>query len=82
MFVKSIAVIYNGYAVAASLWEVELAFCSIHTVTFRATWAVFPYSLVVLCWQGLALRANSMFKSRDKGKVNMSLLLFFSSSKE
>ncbi len=35
MFVKSIAVIYNGYAVAASLWEVELAFCSIHTITFR-----------------------------------------------
>ncbi len=35
MFVKSIAVIYNGYAVAATLWEVELAFCTIHTITFR-----------------------------------------------
>ena len=35
VFVKSIAVIYNGYAVAASLWEVELAFCTVHTLSFR-----------------------------------------------
>lgn len=35
VFVKSIAVIYNGQAVAASLWEVGLPFCTIHTVTFR-----------------------------------------------
>ena len=35
VFVKSIAVTYNGYAVAASLWEVELAFCTIHTISFR-----------------------------------------------
>ena len=35
VFVKSIAIIYNGYAVAASIWEVELAFCTIHTVSFR-----------------------------------------------
>lgn len=35
VFVKSIAIIYNGYAVAAAIWEVELAFCTIHTVSFR-----------------------------------------------
>jgi len=62
VFVKSIAVIYNGYAVAATLWEVELAFCTVHTVAFRATWAVFPYSIVALCWLGLASRANIIFK--------------------
>ena len=35
VFVKSIAVIYNGYAVATSVWEVELAFCTVHTISFR-----------------------------------------------
>ena len=35
VFVKSIAVIYHGYAVARSRWEVELAFCTVHTVTSR-----------------------------------------------
>ena len=44
-----------------SLWEVELAFCTVHTVSFRATWAVFPYSIVVLCWHGLAQRAEQVF---------------------
>lgn len=61
VFVKSIAVIYNGYAVAAALWEVNLAFCTIHTITFRATWAVFPYSIVVLCWHGLIHRVDRIF---------------------
>jgi len=61
VFVKSIAVVFNGYAVARTLWEVELAFCTVHTVSFRATWAVFPYSIVVLCWHGLAQRAEQVF---------------------
>ncbi len=70
VFVKSIAVVYNGYAVAMSLWKVELAFCTVHTVTFRATWAVFPYSIVVLCWLGLATRAEKIFgkKEGDEGE--------------
>ena len=53
---KSIAVVYHGYAMARSRWEVELAFCTLHTITSRVTWAVFPYTLLVLCWHGLALR--------------------------
>ena len=69
MFVKSIAVIYNGYAVAATLWEVELAFCSIHTISFRATWVVFPYSLVALCWHGLVERMQRMFKKDLTGST-------------
>ena len=35
VFVKSIAVVYHGYAVAKSRWEVELAFCTMHTITSR-----------------------------------------------
>ena len=38
VFVKSIAVIYHGYAVATSRWKVELAFCAVYTLTSRATW--------------------------------------------
>ena len=56
VFVKSIAVVYHGYAIARSRWEIELAFCTVHTLTSRVTWAVFPYTLLVLCWHGLALR--------------------------
>ena len=35
VFVKSIAVVYHGYAVARERWEVELAFCTVHTITSR-----------------------------------------------
>lgn len=65
VFVKSIAVIYHGYAVARARWHVELAFCTVHTITSRATWAVFPYTLVVLCWHGLAHRAGNILQSND-----------------
>ena len=56
---------------AASLWEVELAFCTVHTVSFRATWTVLPYSIVVICWHGLTQRAQRIFKARAKTKKQM-----------
>ncbi|QQP42418.1 Uncharacterized protein FKW44_017073 [Caligus rogercresseyi] len=58
VFVKSIAIIYNGYAVASGRWSVELAFCTVHAISSRATWAVLPYSLVALSWLLLADRAR------------------------
>ena len=45
-----------------------MAFNQMHTLYYRATWAVFPYSLVVLCWYGLAQRAQQIFKG-DKSEV-------------
>lgn len=69
VFVKSIAVVFHGYAVARSRWEVELAFCTVHTITSRATWAVFPYTLLVLCWHGLALRAGQIIASVKENKL-------------
>lgn len=69
VFVKSIAVVFHGYAVARSRWEVELAFCTVHTITSRATWAVFPYTLLVLCWHGLALRAGKIIASLKENKL-------------
>ncbi|XP_040580188.1 uncharacterized protein [Lepeophtheirus salmonis] len=61
VFVKSIAIIYNGYAVASEKWSVELAFCTIHTLSARATWAVLPYSIIVLNWLFVINRATKIF---------------------
>ncbi|CAB4059738.1 TAAR [Lepeophtheirus salmonis] len=58
VFVKSIAIIYNGYAVASGKWSVELAFCTVHAISSRATWAVLPYSIVVLSWLFVVHRAT------------------------
>ena len=35
VFVKCIAVVFHGYGVARDSWEVELAFCTVHTITSR-----------------------------------------------
>jgi len=56
----SIAVIFHGYAVATSRWKVQLAFCSAYIMISRATWAVFPYTIVVLCWHGFINRAKML----------------------
>ena len=39
---------------------------------FRATWAVFPYTLLVLCWHGLILRATKIVQL-IKDKKNMAV---------
>jgi len=61
-----ISVIYHGYAVATSRWKVELAFCAVYTLTTRATWAVFPYTIVVLCWHGLASRVGMLLAAAEE----------------
>ena len=30
-------------------------------IFYRATWAVFPYTLLVLCWHGILIRAGRIF---------------------
>jgi len=65
-----ISVIYHGYAVATLRWKVELAFCAVYTLTTRVTWAVFPYTIVVLCWHGLATRFGALLEgNEDIGKL-------------
>ncbi|QQP42173.1 Uncharacterized protein FKW44_016754 [Caligus rogercresseyi] len=58
VFVKSIAIIYNGYAVTSEKWSVELAFCMVYTLSSRATWAVLPYTILVLSWLFVVNRAT------------------------
>jgi len=72
VFVKSFAAVYHGYGVACQRWEIELAFCTVHTITSRSTWVVFPYTLLFLCWHSLALRAGkivSLIKEKKKQLV-------------
>jgi hypothetical protein len=44
--VKPISAIYVGYAISTGEWHVSLAFCALYTFTYRATWCVFPFTLV------------------------------------
>ena len=43
---KPISAIYVGYAISTGEWHVGLAFCALYTFTYRATWCVFPFTLV------------------------------------
>lgn len=42
-------------------WEIDITFCTIYTITSRATWAVFPYTIISICSLGLFKRATKIF---------------------
>ena len=50
VLVKSISIVHNGYSVAANTTQSNIAFCNIMTVGYRATWAVFPWTLFTFSW--------------------------------
>ena len=47
---KSISIVHNGYAVAANVAHSDIAFCLIYSFSYRLTWAVLPWSIVLLSW--------------------------------
>ena len=47
---KSISIVHNGYAVAANVAHSEIAFCLIYSFSYRLTWAVLPWTIVLLSW--------------------------------
>ena len=51
--VKPISAVYVAYALTTGENDVGLAFCSLYTLAFRTTWLVFPFTMVVLCWNSL-----------------------------
>ena len=53
VMVKSISIVHNAYAVAANSTQSDIAFCILYTFGYRLTWAVLPWSLVVLSWMTL-----------------------------
>ena len=50
VLVKSISIVHNGYAVAANTTQSNIAFCNIMIVSYRATWAVLPWTIFTFSW--------------------------------
>ena len=50
VIVKSISIVHNAYAVAVNSSESDIAFCILYSFGYRLTWAVLPWSVVVLSW--------------------------------
>ena len=50
VLVKSISIVHHGYAVAARGTQSNIAFCMVYTMGHRTTWAVLPWSIVLLSW--------------------------------
>ena len=50
VLVKSISIVHHGYAVAARVTQSNIAFCMVYTLGHRTTWAVLPWSIVLLSW--------------------------------
>jgi len=48
--VKSISIVHTGYVVAINTTRSDLAFCNTMVLTYRATWAVLPWTVFVLSW--------------------------------
>ena len=47
---KSISIVHTGYVVAINTTRSDLAFCNTMVLTYRATWAVLPWTVFVLSW--------------------------------
>ena len=47
---KSISIVHTGYVVAINTTRSDLAFCNTMILTYRATWAVLPWTVFVLPW--------------------------------
>ena len=67
-------------------WEIDITFCTIYTLTSRAMWAVFPYTIISICSLGLFKRASKIFIVRrlsidDSDPTNTNTQLELQSSK-
>ena len=60
VMVKSVSIVHNAYAVAANSTETDIAFCILYRFGYRLTWAVLPWSLVILSWLTLLPRVNRL----------------------
>ena len=60
VMVKSVSIVHNAYAVAANSTETDIAFCLLYRFGYRLTWAVLPWSVVVLSWLTLLPRVRRL----------------------
>ena len=60
VMVKSISIVHNAYAVAANTSQSNIAFCMLYIFGFRLTWAVLPWSILVLSWLSVLPRLRRL----------------------
>ena len=64
VMVKSMSIVHNAYAVAANSTETDIAFCILYRFGYRLTWAVLPWSIVILSWLTLLPRMKRLQVNR------------------
>ena len=62
--VKSIAIVQNSYMVASRLNRSETPFCLLYTVSWRASSATLPWTIVLGCWVSLTRAVHNIQVSR------------------
>ena len=58
--VKSISIVHNAYAVAVNSTQSDIACCILYSFGYRLTWAVLPWSVVVLSWLSVLPRLRRL----------------------
>ena len=72
--VKSIAIVQNSYMVASSKSSSEIPFCLLYTLSWRATSATLPWSIVLGCWLTLSRALDNIQVITD---INRMVLLLY-----
>ena len=67
--VKSIAIVQNSYMVASRLTRSDTPFCLLYTVSWRASSATLPWTIVLGCWLTLT-RALHNIQRGHKVKIS------------
>ena len=68
VLVKSISIVHHGYSVAANVVTSNIAFCLLYTFSFRLTWAVLPWTIVMGSWLTISPRIRRI-QVRDNDKL-------------
>ena len=63
---KSIGIVHNGHAVASNSLRSSLAFCPIYSFSWRLTWAVLPWTIVLLSWLSVLPRIHRLRVSSSR----------------
>ena len=74
VLVKSISIVHHGYSVAANVVTSNIAFCLLYTFSFRLTWAVLPWTIVMGSWLTISPRIRRI-QVRYKDKLLMKTLI-------
>ncbi|XP_023322775.1 uncharacterized protein LOC111697119 [Eurytemora carolleeae] len=68
VLVKSVSIVHYAHAVATNSTESAVAFCFLYTVSFRTTWSILPWSIVLLTWAHIQYILNMIQEERDEAK--------------